>query len=208
MNRTDLLKTLHLDQFIALDFETTGLQVETDRIIEVAAILFENGEPTKRFTTLVNPGIPIPELIEEITGITNQMVVDAPREKDVVNDFFSFIGDLPIVAHNTPFDLSFLQDMASRYDKELLERKYYDTLTLSRAFLYFQPAHNLSAVSDYYNLSTEGAHRAEYDTENCGQIFVELIEEVASYNLDLISRIIALLKPFHVHNKDLFIDKS
>ena len=146
MNRTDLLKTLHLDQFIALDFETTGLQVETDRIIEVAAILFENGEPIKRFTTLVNPGIPIPELIEEITGITNQMVVDAPREKDVVNDFFSFIGDLPIVAHNTPFDLSFLQDMASRYDKKLLERKYYDTLTLSRAFLYFQPAHNLSAV--------------------------------------------------------------
>ena len=206
MNRTDLLKTLHLDQFIALDFETTGLQVETDRIIEVAAILFENGEPTKRFTTLVNPGIPIPELIEKITGITNQMVADAPREKDVVNDFFSFIGDLPIVAHNTPFDLSFLQAMASRYDKELLERKYYDTLTLSRAFLYFQPAHNLSAVSDYYNLSTESAHRAEYDTENCGQIFVELIEEVASYNLDLISRIIALLKPFHVHNKDLFID--
>ena len=52
--------------------------------------------------------------------------------------------------------------MAARHDKELSERKYYDTLTLSRAFLYFQPAHNLSAISDYFTLSTEGAHRAEY----------------------------------------------
>lgn len=206
MNRSDLLKTLHLNQFIALDFETTGLQVETDRIIEVAAILFQGGEPTKRFTSLVNPGIPIPELIEEITGITNSMVVDAPQEKDVVDEFFAFLGNLPIVAHNTPFDLSFLQFMAARYEKELTERKYYDTLTLSRAFLYFQPAHNLSAVSDYFTLSTEGAHRAECDTENCGKIFIELIEEAASYDLDLISRIIALLKPFQVHNKDLFID--
>ena len=152
MNRSDLLKTLHLNQFIALDFETTGLQVESDRIIEVAAILFQGGEPTKRFTSLVNPGIPIPELIEEITGITNSMVVDAPQEKDVVDEFFAFLGNLPIVAHNTPFDLSFLQFMAARYEKELTERKYYDTLTLSRAFLYFQPAHNLRAVSAYFTL--------------------------------------------------------
>ncbi len=206
MDHQTLLKALHLDTFIALDFETTGLHVEVDRVIEVAAILFKDGEPTERFTTLINPGIPIPTLIEEITGITNDMVAEAPAESKIVNDFFKFIGDHPLVAHNTPFDLSFLQAMAERHDKELPERKLYDTLTLSRAFLFFQPAHNLSAVSDYFSLSTEGAHRAEYDTENCGKIFVEMVEEAASYNLDLISRIIALLKPFQVHNKDLFID--
>ena len=206
MDRSKLLRTLNLDQFIALDFETTGLQVETDRVIEVAAILFKNGDPSERFTSLINPGIPIPKLIEEITGITNNMVSDARVEKQIIDEFFEFIADHPIVAHNTPFDQSFLHAMAIRNDKDLPERKYYDTLTLSRAFLFFQPAHNLTAISDFFSLSTKGAHRAEYDTENCGQIFVELIEEIASYNLDLISRIIALLKPFDVYNKDLFID--
>ncbi|MDG2398216.1 MAG: 3'-5' exonuclease, partial [Candidatus Marinimicrobia bacterium] len=187
MDRPTLLKTLQLDSFIALDFETTGLQPEVDRVIEVAAILFKDGEPTDRYTSLVNPGIPIPELIERITGITNSMVSDAPSESSIIDEFFQFIGDIPIVAHNTPFDLAYLEAMADRHDKKLPDRKYYDTLTLSRGILYFQPAHNLSAVSDYFSLSTEGAHRAESDTENCGQIFVELIEEASSYSLDLIS---------------------
>ena len=206
MDRPTLLKTLQLDSFIALDFETTGLQPEVDRVIEVAAILFKDGEPADRYTTLVNPGIPIPKLIEEITGITNNMVADAPSESSIIDEFFQFMGDIPIVAHNTPFDLAYLEAMADRHDKKLPDRKYYDTLTLSRGMLYFQPAHNLSAVSDYFSLSTEGAHRAESDTENCGQIFVELIEEASSYSLDLISRIVALLKPFQVHNKELFIN--
>lgn len=206
MDRPSLLKKLQLNKFVAIDFETTGLQVETDRIIEVAAILFIDGEPSKRFTSLVNPGIPIPSFIEEITGITSNMVADAPAESKIVDDLFKFIGKHPLVAHNTPFDLAFLQSMGERHNKELPDRKLYDTLPLSRALLFFQPAHNLSAVSDFFSLSTEGAHRAEYDTENCGKIFVELVEEAASYNLNLISRILALLKPFDTHNKDLFID--
>ena len=86
MDRSKLLRILNLDQFIALDFETTGLQVETDRVIEVAAILFKNGEPLERFTSLINPGIPIPKLIEEITGITNNMVSDAQVEKEIIDD--------------------------------------------------------------------------------------------------------------------------
>ena len=206
MDRIKLLSSLNLDKFIALDFETTGLDLKSDRIIEVAAILFVDGLPSKRYNTLVNPGIPIPKLIEQITGITNEMVVDSPKEKDIIDDLFKFIGDYPLVAHNTPFDLSFLKSIASRHNHDYDEGKYYDTLTLSRAFLFFQPAHNLSAISDYYGFSTDGAHRAEYDTENCGKIFVELIEEAASYKLDLISRIISLLQPFKSHNKDLFID--
>ena len=173
MDRSKLLHTLNLDQFIALDFETTGLQVETDRVIEVAAILFKNGEPSERFTSLINPGIPIPKLIEEITGITNNMVSDARVEKGIIDEFFKFIADDPILAHNTPFDQSFLHAMAIRQVKDLPERKYYDTLTLSRAFLFFQPAHNLTAISDFFSLSTKGAHRAENQTENCGQIIDE-----------------------------------
>lgn len=90
MDRSTLLKTLQLDSFIALDFETTGLQPEVDRVIEVAAILFKDGEPADRYTTLVSPGIPIPELIEKITGITNNMVADAPSESSIIDEFFQF----------------------------------------------------------------------------------------------------------------------
>ena len=206
MDRSELLSSLKLDRFIAFDFETTGLQVETDRAIEVAAIMFKDGKPAEKFVTLINPQIPISDLIADITGITNEMVAEAPLEKEIIDDLFEFLGDYPIVAHNTPFDLSFLRAMAERHNKEFIERKCYDTLTLSRAFLFFQPTHNLSAVSEYFNLSSEGAHRAEKDTENCGEVFIELVHEVASYNLDLISNIISFLNPFEVHNKDLFIN--
>ena len=206
MDRSELLSLLKLDRFIAFDFETTGLQVETDRAIEVAAIMFIDGKPEEKFVTLINPQIPISDLIADITGITNEMVTEAPLEKEIIDDLFEFLGDYPIVAHNTPFDLSFLRAMAERHNKDFIERKCYDTLTLSRAFLFFQPAHNLSAVSEYFNLSSEGAHRAEKDTENCGEVFIELVHEVASYNLDLISDIISFLNPFEVHNKDLFIN--
>ena len=99
MDRIKLLSSLNLDKFIALDFETTGLDFESDRIIEVAAILFVDGLPSKRYNTLVNPGIPIPKLIEQITGITNEMVADSPKEKDIIDDLFKFIGDYPLVAH-------------------------------------------------------------------------------------------------------------
>ncbi|MEC7901955.1 MAG: exonuclease domain-containing protein, partial [Candidatus Neomarinimicrobiota bacterium] len=206
MDRSELFSSLKLDRFIAFDFETTGLQVETDRAIEVAAIMFKDGKPAEKFVTLINPQIPISDLIADITGITNEMVTEAPLEKEIIDDLFEFLGDYPIVAHNTPFDLSFLRAMAERHNKDFIERKCYDTLTLSRAFLFFQPTHNLSAVSEYFNLSPEGAHRAEKDTENCGEVFIELVHEVASYNLDLISNIITFLNPFEVHNKDLFIN--
>jgi len=206
MDRPELLSALQLDRFIAFDFETTGLDVTNDRPIEVAAILFERGKATSRFCSLINPLQPISSLIQDITGISNEMVSEAPKEKDVIVNLLDFLGDYPIVAHNTPFDVAFLQAMADRNDKKLPDRKYYDTLTLSRSFLFFQPTHNLSAVSEFYNLSAEGAHRAEKDTENCGEVFVELVHEVASYKLDLISNIVSFLQPFDVFNKDLFIN--
>ena len=137
MDRPELLSALELDRFIAFDFETTGLDVANDRPIEVAAILFESGKAATRFCTLINPQMSIPSLIQDITGISNEMVSQAPMEKDVIDDLLDFLGDHPIVAHNTPFDVAFLQAMAQRNDKKLPDRKHYDTLTLSRAFLFF-----------------------------------------------------------------------
>ncbi|MFQ6612288.1 MAG: helicase C-terminal domain-containing protein [Fidelibacterota bacterium] len=206
MNRSELLRHLNLNTFIAFDFETTGLDAREDRIIEIAAIRFEDGKPSERYVTLLNPGRPIPAMITDITGISDAMVAQAPAEEQIVDDFWNFLGDWPMVAHNTSFDHAFLTALAERQGKILPDRNYYDTLPLSRMFLFFQPNHNLSALSDFFHFSTDNAHRAEADTENCGQSFIELVAEAASYSLEVISRIVALLKHFDVFNKLLFID--
>ena len=94
MDRSELFSSLKLDRFIAFDFETTGLQVETDRAIEVAAIMFKDGKPAEKFVTLINPQIPISDLIADITGITNEMVTEAPLEKEIIEDFSSSTGSV------------------------------------------------------------------------------------------------------------------
>ncbi|MEE8437830.1 MAG: helicase C-terminal domain-containing protein, partial [Candidatus Neomarinimicrobiota bacterium] len=127
-------------------------------------------------------------------------------EDKIVKPFIDFLGDYPIVAHNTEFDRNFLKALITRHNQTFPARKYYDTLPLSRAFLFFQPTHNLSALSDYFGLSTEGAHRADSDAENCGSVFMELIHEAASYPLELIARMLALIKPFGAFNEALFSD--
>ncbi|MDP6532859.1 MAG: helicase C-terminal domain-containing protein [Candidatus Marinimicrobia bacterium] len=195
MEKAALLKQLDLSEYVAFDFETTGLSSENDRIIEVAAILFENGEVKDTFVTLVNPRRPIPYIITRITGISDEMVIDAPYEKDVVNDLFDFIGDYPLIAHNIHFDIDFLRVLSDRYELSAPENDLYDTLQLSRAFLYFQPTHNLSALAEYFERSSAGAHRAESDTENTGFAFQDLVWEASSYPLDVISKLNAVMDP-------------
>ncbi|NHZ86287.1 MAG: hypothetical protein GWP19_10455 [Planctomycetia bacterium] len=206
MNRNSLLKKLSLSDFIALDFETTGVDSVNDRIIEVAAIRFTDGKATAKFVKLVNPGRPILDFITNITNISNEMVKNAPLEEEIVDELIEFIGDSPIVAHNTTFDIAFLRELVDRYARKFIIPDLYDSLPLARTFLYHLPAFNLGVVSEYYGISAEGSHRAEKDTENCGIIFLNLIEEAASYPLHVISKILALLKGTELHNKTLFVN--
>ncbi|MEE8341292.1 MAG: exonuclease domain-containing protein, partial [Candidatus Neomarinimicrobiota bacterium] len=206
MDRKNLLKKLHLSDFVALDFETTGLDSVNDRIIEVAVIRFSDGKVSDKFVKLVNPGRPIPEFITNITNISNEMIKDAPMEEDIVELLFEFIGESPIVAHNTPFDIAFLRELAMRHAVNFIEPDLYDSLPLARTFLYHLPAFNLGVVSEYYELSAEGSHRAEKDTENCGIVFLNLIAEASSYPLSVISKLLALLKNTDLNNKSLFIN--
>ncbi|RMF08224.1 MAG: 3'-5' exonuclease, partial [Candidatus Neomarinimicrobiota bacterium] len=100
MLEPDLLQRLGLNTYVAFDFETTGLEPATDRIIEIAAIKYENGHRIDDFITLLNPGFPISSMITDITGISNDMVRNSPVEEDVVDEFLEFIGEYPLVAHN------------------------------------------------------------------------------------------------------------
>tara|TARA_Y100001970_G_C14242625_1_gene865866 strand:+ start:577 stop:3387 length:2811 start_codon:yes stop_codon:yes gene_type:complete len=206
LNTQKLLQSLDLSSFTAFDFETTGLDPINDRIIEIAAIRFENGEIVDRFVSLVNPGRNIPAIISDITGISNIMVSKAPNEEKIIDEFLNFLDDIPLVAHNIHFDEKFLSQLCLRHGKKEKNFIKYDTLQLARSLLFDQPVFNLSALSDYYGLSSEGAHRAENDTENTGQIFLELINEIAGYPLELISKVNSLIQGTDIPNIQLYVN--
>ena len=208
MEFSDILKVLNLDSFIAFDFETTGLNPSVDQITEFAGARFVHGEIEETYSTLVNPGFPIPEEITRITGITDEMVADAPSPSEVTPKIAEFMGNDPIVAHNTPFDLTFLETLYKNHlgEENEVENVLYDTLPLSRSFLFFLPNHQLGTVSEYFGYSRRGEHRAEADTINVGSIFLKLIEEICSYPLPVIQKIISSLKRVDIPNKQLYVD--
>jgi len=206
MNKKEILSILNLSTYVALDFETTGLDPKQDRIIEFAAIRFVNGKPKKRYSTLINPGVHISPFITRITGISNQMVSTAPDEEDIIDDLFSIIGKYPLVAHNIRFDWNYLLELCKRYNKDIPENPLYDTLQLARAMLFDHPVFNLGALSEFYGLDSSGSHRAEKDTENCGNIFLYLLDELSEYTLEHISRVISVIEKYDIPNKKLYID--
>jgi len=206
LNNKDILKKLNLSSFTAFDFETTGLDPYNDKIIEVAAIRFKDGEISDKFVSLINPELEISPLITDITGISNKMVRSAPTEEVIIDDFLDFLGDDPLVAHNIHFDERFLSQLCERLGREEGNNLKYDTLQLGRSLFFDLPVFNLSALSEYFGLSSDGAHRAENDTVNTGKIFINMIEELVSHPLEVISKVIALIKDSDIPNKQLYLD--
>ena len=208
MKKKRLLKELNLSSYVAIDFETTGLDPNHDKIIEVAAILFKDGEPKKTFSTLVNPGKNIPSFITGITGISNSMVSQSPKESEIINDLMKIIGSHPVVAHNVKFDWSFIESLCKRYNLDIPSNPLYDTLQLARSVLFDHPVFNLSALSEFYGLDASGSHRAEKDTENCGIIFLHLLDELMCYNLEEISKVLSIIDKYEIPNKKLYVDTA
>jgi len=200
----DLLPLLDLDEYIAFDLETTGLNPDKDKITEIAACRFVNGEFIEEFTTLINPGIPIPKNITALTGITNKMVEDAHSIKDTLPDFLKFIGSTPLVAQNINFDYGFITNNLSSTDSSISELPLYDTLSLARGFIYFRNSFNLGSLCDYYGINIENAHRASADALCTGKLFAYLIQEVLSKPLTLIQRVDNLFSNGNVYNGKLF----
>ena len=124
MKIKEVLQKLNLSQFTAFDYETTGLDPYNDRIIEIAAIRFIDGEISDRFVSLINPERDISPMITEITGISNKMVSTAPTEELIVDDFLHFLGDNPLVAHNIHFDEKFL-DSHNRFPQNIFPAWHY-----------------------------------------------------------------------------------
>ena len=200
----DLLPFLELDEYISFDLETTGLNPDKDQITEIAACRFVNGEFTEEYTTLINPGIPIPKNITTLTGISNKMVEESPSINDVLPEFLEFVGSTPLVAQNINFDYSFITKNLSTERSPLLDNPLYDTLSLARGFIYFHNSFNLGSLCDYYGIKIENAHRAGADALCTGKLFAYLIQETLSKPLTLIQRIDNLFGNANVYNYNLF----
>lgn len=201
----EYLQELQLSKFIVFDVETTGLSPARDKIIEFAAILFEEGKRTKTLTFLCNPGHDISQEIENLTGITNEMLTGKDVFADYADEVLEFIGALPIVGHNLSFDMAFLKNEMRRCGKtDKFTNTLYDTLLLSRAFYFYLPNHKLGTVAEYCGFSADGSHRAEVDTYNTGRIFLRLIDETMLYDAETFQTITRILKNTSTPNKQLF----
>ena len=168
------------ERYIAFDVETTGLSPMNDKIIEVAAVLFENGEIIRSYTSLVNPEVFVPYSATVINHITNEMVQNAPKENVVFAELVEFLGDAlkqttAICAHNASFDMNFLSETLMRlgYDGKI---SYVDTLSLSRSLIKGLHNYKQDTVAMYFDLVNHQSHRAVTDAEICGKILWNLLQ--------------------------------
>lgn len=168
-----------MEKYIAFDTETTGLNSYSDRIIELGAVVFEGGIPTKRFSTLIQTGKHIPTAATEVNHITDAMCENAPKEHQVYPEFISFLGDAMqgktlICAHNAFFDMGFLSKTLERmgYSGNI---RYVDTMNTAKSRLSLAN-YKQDTVAQAFGLKNENAHRAESDAEICGKILWELLK--------------------------------
>ncbi len=166
-------------EFIAFDLETTGLNFTNDRITEFGAVRIKNGEVVDKFGTLVNPQMPISAKITELTGITDEMVKDAPLEAEALKQFLDFAGDAPLIAHNANFDVSFVRAAAKRQGIDF-NPTYIDTVPMARALLTSIKNYKLDTVAKALHLPEFNHHRAYDDANICGLIFVGLAKILSS----------------------------
>jgi DNA polymerase-3 subunit alpha (Gram-positive type) len=179
--------------FVVFDIETTGLYASRDKITEIGAVKIEDGRIIDRFSTFVNPGMPIPEFITKLTGITDSMVADAPDIERALESFLTFVGDLPVVAHNASFDTGFIRYSARQCNKEF-NNVIIDTLQLSRSLFPELSKHKLDIVAKHLGIKLENHHRAVDDAQATAEIFLKCLEMVidkGARTVDDIDRILS-----------------
>ncbi len=176
-------------EFVVFDIETTGLSFDNDRITEIGAVILRNGEACETFSAFINPGMPIPANIVELTGITDDMVKDAPTIDKVLPEFLKFVGDRVLVAHNANFDVTFIANACARLgiDKQFT---YVDTLEMARILLPDLKKHKLDIVAKAVGAKEFNHHRACDDAAVLGDIFANFLSRLTEgYRLERLGEV-------------------
>jgi len=179
--------------FIVFDIETTGFSPIHNRIIEVGAVKVVNGLITDSFSSLVNPQIPIPFHIEQLTGINDDMVLNAPKIETVLPEFLEFCGDAVLIAHNADFDMSFIIEKSRRIGL-VKEFTYGDTVGMARTLLPTLSRYKLDTVAKALGIPLHNHHRAVDDARCTADIFVKFLEMYQERNIDTLDGINQLSK--------------
>ena len=199
------IESIGLSEFIAIDLETSGLNSQEDKIIEISAYKFSKSKPVESFTKLINPKIKLNHTVTQITGITDEMLSNQPLFEDIRDDFVAFIENLPVVGHNIMFDLSFLKNNLNNYDKIFNNRMTCDTFYLSKIYYYYLYSFSLSSLCQSLNISITDAHRAEEDAKNSGLLFVKILKEkMLGADLNTMQKLENCIKNYKVPNRILF----
>ncbi len=179
-----MLKTLNAE-YIIFDVETTGLSpLDGDRILEIAAVRLKKGEIVDRFTSLVNPARPLSAGAQEINGITEDMVRDAPLACEVLPKMIDFTGGACMVAHNASFDIKFLTYELALHGRKMRDQTpVLDTIKMAKAFLPYLASYRLGSLAHSLGVTVKETHRAMADVELLTAIFKKLVLMAGDYNI-------------------------
>lgn len=173
-----------IQTYIAVDLETTGLNAKLDKIIEIGAWKIIEGQVKEHFQTFVNPHRLLEEKIRELTGISDEVLTDAPEIGEVIGMVVEFCGDLPVLGHHVMFDYSFLKRAAVnaglRFDREGI-----DTLSICRAVMPPEEKKNLEFACAWYGIRQQESHRALEDARSAHELYQALGEQYAAARPEL-----------------------
>ena len=196
-------KDVLLDQtYVVFDFETTGFNAGgADSIIEIGAVKIKNGEILERYDELINPGRPLPQKIIDVTNITDAMLEGKDNEENAVKRFIEWYGDLPMVAHNAKFDVSFLEMAHKKYNLGKFTNPVIDTLELSRTMDNTYARHSLSALVKRYDVpwDEEAHHRGDYDAEGTALVFHKMLKKLSNRNIETMDQLDNLVSKDEIH---------
>ncbi len=179
--------------FVVFDIETTGFSPMKNHIIEIGAVRVEDGKITEKFSTFVNPDEPIPFQIEQLTGINDGMVLDAPMIDAVLPEFLKFCEGAVMVAHNASFDMSFIRHNAKLLGYDF-DPTVLDTVTMARVLLPNLNRYKLDTVAKALNISLENHHRAVDDAGATAEIFAAFVKMLKDRDIHTLDELNALSK--------------
>lgn len=164
--------------YTVIDIETNGLMYDCCEIIEISALKYANGVKIGSFSTLIKPSLKIDPFITKLTGITDEMVANAPGISESIIKFFDYVGNDILLGYNVNFDVNFLYDNLMRCHGIPLTNSFVDVLRIARRVLPELPNHRQVTLAEHYGISTDGAHRAGNDCEICNACYIRLQEDI------------------------------
>lgn len=174
----DALSPLKSIQFVAFDFETTGLDPQRDKIIEIGMTLFQRDKILQTFHELVDPGIPMPREVSAIHGITDEMLRGKPSIQKFLPAILDFLGRGIPMAHNASFDFAFLSEAARAEGLTIPQSPMVDTCRLAQTLFPELPKHKLVFLVERFGIQTEKSHRALADSQSCFSVFCKSVEKL------------------------------